>query len=121
MCYLKDFAGEAHFRSSKFLQEALDNTLITNELMRELTIVHKRMQEKLPRQSTNSAQAPHAMRVKFLRGAGLGQINVKVIWGSSSQRDLLSHSNSLASVSRFSLAGKLGEQDDNVSGSVSAV
>ena len=61
------------------------------------------------------------MRVKFLRGAGLGKINVKVIWGSSSQRDLLSHSNSLASVSRFSLIGKSGEQDDAASGSAAAV
>ena len=121
LCYLKDFASEAHFRSSKFLLEALENTLITNELLRELTTVHKRMQEKLPRQSTNSAQATNAMRVKFLRGAGLGKINVRVVWGSSSQRDLLSHSNSLASVSRFSLIGKSGEQDDAASGSAAAV
>ena len=49
LCYLKDFASEPHFRSSKFLLEALENTLITNELLQELTTVHKRMQEKLPR------------------------------------------------------------------------
>lgn len=52
------------------------------------------------------------MRVKFLKGADPNKVNIKVIYGSSSQKDLLSHSNSLASVSRFSIIGKPGEQDD---------
>ena len=41
------------------------------------------------------------MRVKFLRGTQPGKVNIKVIWGSSSQQDLMSNSNSLASIQNF--------------------
>ena len=43
LCYLKDFASEKHFRTNKFLIEALDNNLITNELLNELSNVYERM------------------------------------------------------------------------------
>ena len=50
-------------------------------------------------------KAPMATRVKFLRGTLPGKINIKVIWGSSSQQDLLSNSNSLTSIQNNQLSG----------------
>jgi len=45
-----------------------------------------------------ATQTPIAMRVKFLKGSQPGKVNIKVIWASSSQHDLMSTSNSLVSV-----------------------
>ena len=84
LCYLKDFASEKHFRTNKFLIEALDNNLITNELLNELSNVYERMQRKLPRQSINSATQSPAMRVKFIQGSIPDKFSIRVIWGSSS-------------------------------------
>lgn len=47
------------------------------------------------------------MRVKFLRGNEPGKVNIKVIWGSSSQQDLLSNSNSLTSMQNFQVVSGL--------------
>ena len=46
-----------------------------------------------------------ATRVKFLRGSHPDKVNIKVIWGSASKQELLSNSNSLASLSNFHALG----------------
>ena len=61
------------------------------------------------------------MRVKFIQGSIPDKFSIRVIWGSSSQKDLLSHSNSLASIPRFSMLEKSGDQEDDASGSAAVV
>ena len=68
-----------------------------------------------------------ATRVKFLRGSHPDKVNIKVIWGSSSKPDLLSNSNSLASLQNlharggdFAISKRSKEQSNYVSDEESA-
>ena len=101
LVYLKDFAGEPRFRKTSFILDALTNDRITNELLEELGRIYKKMCDKNLNKAPYINQAPMATRVKFLRGSQPGKVNIKVIWASSSQQDLLSSSNSMASIQNF--------------------
>lgn len=103
LIYLKDFAAEPQFRTTAFLKEALQNDRISDDLLTKLGVIYRKMCDRQMNRGPNLNQTPLAHRVKFLRGSQPGKVNIKVIWGSSSQQDLMSNSNSLASVQGFQI------------------
>jgi len=83
LIYLKDFASEIRFTKVNFLMRALENDLITNELVTELSYVYERFRIIYKGRDMNGmmdSSMPVSQRVRFLRSSIPGKVNIKVLW-----------------------------------------